>query len=166
MYFGMVKLLSAVILLIAVLDVFGIILLSTKETLNVLDPVAAILQFAHMIVGIYLLALLSKFSKMSNGSSLKDMMNSGKVFAKYQVWYYVWAVGLCLINVVKGLSYIINGDFFNGLMMIAMGVALYLFLNKTNNGMKDKVMRELGEKSKALRDKLVENQKGALPEKI
>lgn len=61
---------------------------------------------------------------------------------------------------------VIMNDFISLFMVITNGVALYLFLNKTNNGMKDKVMRELGEKSKALRDKLVENQKGALPERI
>ena len=158
------KTLKLMILLVTVLDVLGVFFVATKENLNFVDPFSIVFTIVHIIIGMFLLSILSTAEKKSNGSSLSDILESDKLFQKQQMWYYIWAICLCLINFVKGLSYIVDGDLLNGVLMVVMGIALYVFLNKTNNGMKDKVSKLLGEKSKALRDKLVENQKGALPE--
>ena len=158
------KTLKLMILLVTVLDVLGVFFVATKENLNFVDPFSIVFTIVHIIIGMFLLSILSTAEKKSNGSSLSDILESDKLFQKQQMWYYIWAICLCLINFVKGLSYIVDGDLLNGVLMVVMGIALYVFLNKTNNGMKDKVSKLLGEKLKALRDKLVENQKGALPE--
>lgn len=156
--------LKLLVLLVVALDVSSVFSIANKEKLNFVDPFSIIFTVVHMIVGMFLLSILSTAEKKGNGSSLSDILESDKLFQKYQMWYYIWAICLCLINFVKGLSYIVNGDLLNGVLMIITGIALYIFLNRTNRGMKDKVSKLLGEKSKALRDKLVENQKGALPE--
>ena len=158
------KTLKLMIFLVLALDVSSVFSIANKENLNFVDPFSIVFVVVHIIIGMFLLSILSAAEKKSNGSSLSDILESDKLFQKQQMWYYIWAICLCLINFVKGLSYIVDGDLFNGVLAIIMGIALYILLNRTNRGMKDKVSKLLGEKSKALRDKLVENQKGALPE--
>lgn len=156
---------SLLLNVLMVVTVLGTLVLSLSSNppvfflMYIVPPLFLVACVADLVVTGRFLSVLNKFEK-GQGDPSEELETVDSHIKRWRVTSWVWSISAVVLNLTYAVNHFMQGDIGSGLFSLLAAVLIAILSNNNHKGTRDTVKRLLGEKSKALRDKLVQAQEG------
>lgn len=153
--FGIMKALFALLTTVYVLRMITVLVVP--------EPLSALVFFSTAICGVLLCLLyrsLRLIERAFSSNDLDTIAHAQQHLERYKVLNLLWGISVIINCVIEAINAFILKDYLNGVLNILVGILFVYVITKTGKGLRNYAKRLLGEKSQALRDKIVRAQEG------